>query len=239
MVPHCEDCSFARKPDRQPFSSPVTGLLIEHPRASQAAFGAASVGAQAPNLELVPIALDKQGGATRTQCTSAHAVMNIAGVYEMQTVGQRNVAGSVQGARWRVFLVQHFPIRVECREMHRHIRPEFIMNPSTHLFDFAARIILSGDQQRGNLEPDLGFALEIDQRLQDGLELAPGDIAIKTLGECLQIHVRRVDAAVKFHAWFSATPLTVDPALKICVYSGTSFAVPSVKSLSITSPKEL
>ena len=54
--------------------------------------------------------------------------------------------------------------------------PELLHDPLRHRLQLGVGIILAGDQQGGELEPDLRFVLEILQRLQHRLQVAAADL---------------------------------------------------------------
>ena len=63
-------------------------------------------------------------------------------------------------------MVQHLPIRMKSSEVNWHFWPQIFHHPLSQRLQFGVRVVLAGNQQSGNLEPDLGFTLEVDQRIQ-------------------------------------------------------------------------
>ena len=63
---------------------------------------------------------------------------------------------------------------------------------------------MPGDEERGDLEPDARFALQVDERVEDRLEMSEAELAVEVLGESLQVHVRRVHEPVHLRARFGA-----------------------------------
>ncbi len=84
---------------------------------------------------------------------------------------------------------------MEGREVQGHIGPQPVHHPARQPLDLLGGIVLARDQQRGDLEPDLGLVPQIFQRLQHRLEARPGELEIEVLGEGLEVHVGGVDVA--------------------------------------------
>src|SRR5215469_14853289 len=100
---------------------------------------------------------------------AARPVMDIAGIDIAHAVGAGDITGMRQGRGRRRGLVAHLPVGMECGEMQRHIGAKGIRQPAAQRIDLAIRIVLAGDQQCGDLKPDTGISLEVDQRIQHAL----------------------------------------------------------------------
>ena len=77
--------------------------------------------------------------------------------------------------------------------MHRHVGTKIFHHPGGHLVDLALAVILAGDDEIGDLEPDIGLVLQILQGVEHRGELAFGDVAIEAFGKGLQVHIGGVD----------------------------------------------
>ena len=67
-------------------------------------------------------------------------------------------------------------------------------DPVAHLLQFVRPVVLVGDQQVGDLEPDIGFVLEPGERVEDGLEVREGQVLVEQFGEGLQVDVGGIEA---------------------------------------------
>ena len=76
--------------------------------------------------------------------------------------------------------------------MERHIGAEPVRDPFRERGDLRRAIIVAGDQQRRDLQPDTGFALDVFEGLENGFELDGAERSIETIGESLQIDVGSV-----------------------------------------------
>jgi hypothetical protein len=90
------------------------------------------------------------------------------------------------------------------REVQRHVGAELGGDPFRERVDFLLRVIVAGDQERRDLEPDVGLALQVHERLEDGPEMAPRELPIELVGERLEIDVRRVHVRVELAAGLCA-----------------------------------
>ena len=89
-------------------------------------------------------------------------VGDVAGVGIAHAILHRDSAGHGQGGRRRVRDLAHPPIRMKGCEVDRHVRPEMPDHPLRQGLDFLLGIVFSRDEQRRDLEPDLGLVFEID-----------------------------------------------------------------------------
>ena len=95
-------------------------------------------------------------------------------------------------------MAEHLEIGMERGEMPRHVGAEIFGNPFGRPMQLRLVVVLPGDEQRGDLEPHVGFVLEKLERLEHRRQLAEAKLAVELLGEALQVHIRRVHVPVKF-----------------------------------------
>ena len=61
----------------------------------------------------------------------------------------------------------------------------------------SSRVVLARDQQRRDLEPDVGLVLEVHERVEHRLQVRAGELEVELVGERLQVDVRRVHLRVE------------------------------------------
>ena len=83
---------------------------------------------------------------------------------------------------------------MEGGEMQRHVGAQVLHHPAAERLDLGGRVVLAGDEQRRDLEPDVGFVLEIDERVEHGGELARAQVLVEILGEALEVDIGGVHA---------------------------------------------
>ena len=110
---------------------------------------------------------------------AARPVMDIAGIDIAHAVGAGDSTGARQGRGRGCRLVAHLPVGMERGEMQRHVGAKCIRHPAAQGVDLAIRIVLAGDQQCGDLKPNTGISLEVDQRIQHTLETAVADRSVE------------------------------------------------------------
>jgi hypothetical protein len=91
---------------------------------------------------------------------------------------------------------------MEGRQVQGDIDPQVLGDPVAHAGDLVGRVVLAGDHQGGELEPDLGLALEVEQGVQHGLEVGEAELVVEALGEGLQVDVGCVHAGEEFRPGF-------------------------------------
>ena len=74
---------------------------------------------------------------------------------------------------------------MKCGEMNGNAWAEVLHQPSGHPINALFRIVFSRNEQTGNFCPDIGFIVQIDERVQYGLEMGRADPMIKVLRESL------------------------------------------------------
>jgi hypothetical protein len=60
---------------------------------------------------------------------------------------------------------------MKCCEMQRHILAEFGHDPLAHAFNLVIRVVVAGNQQRGNFCPHLCFMPQVYQGIQHRLQV--------------------------------------------------------------------
>ena len=90
---------------------------------------------------------------------------------------------------------------MEGREVDRYIGAEFFDDPLRELFQLLLRIILAGNEQGRDLEPNIRVMLEIDERVEHRLKASSTQLLIEAFGESFEIDVRRIHVSIEFRAW--------------------------------------
>ena len=85
--------------------------------------------------------------------------------------------------------VRHLVVGMERGEVDRHVGAELLHDPRAHRLELGGGIVLSRDQQRGDLEPDVGLAFEIDERVEHGLQPRAAELHVELVGETLEVDV--------------------------------------------------
>ena len=142
----------------------------------------------------MPVAADQDRTAGVAESRLRRLVVDVAGVDVAQPVRDRDAPRLEERLRRSVRLIQHLVVGVEGREVQRHVRPQVLHEPVAERSDLRGRVVLARNQERGDLEPYIGLALEVDQRLQHRLEPACAEAVVEALGERLQVDVGRVHA---------------------------------------------
>ena len=183
--------------DRKASSAPLSRLALEPARAPRPAAGAKASVAQVPDAKLVPVAPNQLGAALVAGRGIAFAIMDVAGVGVAHPVALGDLPGPSECRGWRVRSVQHLEVRVKSGEMERHVRTQVLHDPTGHLVDLLLGVVLAGDDQVGDLEPDVGFLLQVNQGVQNRPQVPRTYPVVETLGEGLEVHVGRVHVAVE------------------------------------------
>ena len=130
--------------------------------------------------------------------------MHVAGIGIAHAVFHRDPARVDECGRRCRRDVAHLPVRVKRGEVHRHVGPEIFRHPLRHFLELLLRVIEAGNEQGGDLEPYLGFVLEVLERVEHGLQMRAGHLPVEILGEGLEVHVGRVHVLVKLAPWLVA-----------------------------------
>src|SRR2546430_5201973 len=138
----------------------------------RSAFGATTVSGKMPCRDVIPIAANKDRAAMVTVGGLARGVVNIAGIDVMQACIRCDPARFAQRLRRCRWSVGQLPVRMKGREVERHVRPESIHHPDALCFNFSRRVVLSRNEQSGDLKPNVGPMFEILKRLKNGSEPA-------------------------------------------------------------------
>src|SRR3989344_606544 len=89
---------------------------------------------------------------------------------------------------------------MERREVERDLYAKIFGEPSRHLVDFLGAVVMPGNQQCRDLEPDVRLLLDEDERVENGLEMGERELVVEILGESLEIYVGRVHRGVEVSA---------------------------------------
>ena len=84
--------------------------------------------------------------------------------------------------------------------MKRYVRAEVLEEPVALPGDLVVAVVQTRDEERRHLGPDLGLALQPDERVEHGLEMREGDAVVELLGEPLQVDVGGVDVLEELRA---------------------------------------
>ncbi len=165
----------------------------KRPGSTVAASGAPSVVGEPVAVDAVPVPLHHRGAAARAGRPATLGVVDIAGVDEPQPVSQRDLPGPPQGGRRRRRDVSHLEVGVERGEVQRDVGAEVVGEPGALGVDLGIRVVVPGDQQRGDLEPHVGVPPQVHQGVQHRLQVCRAGAVIEVVGERLEVHVRRVE----------------------------------------------
>ncbi len=88
--------------------------------------------------------------------------------------------------------ITHAKVGMEGAEVNRHVVADVLHQVIAHAFQLVGAIVRTRYDQVGNLEPHVGFAFEIDQRIEDRLQVRVSDLVIELFGESLQVDVGRI-----------------------------------------------
>src|SRR5215475_9578724 len=144
----------------------------------------------------MPRATNERLAASRAIGCLALIVKNIANIAVFDTCGERDLPGALQGCRGGSWLVRHSEIWMERREVKRHRISQIFENPITELLSFFGSIVLVGDHQICDLEPDVSFILKPLEGIEHRIEVRKCNLVVETLCKGFQIHVGCVDVAI-------------------------------------------
>jgi len=77
--------------------------------------------------------------------------------------------------------------------VHRHVRAQLLGEPGTFLGDLVVAVIVAGDEQSGDLEPDVRGMAQVLQRVQYRLQVPGRDAVVEVVGERLEVDVGGVE----------------------------------------------
>jgi hypothetical protein len=86
---------------------------------------------------------------------------------------------------------------MECGEVDRNVNSKAVGHPPGHAVDLGAAVVEARDQQRRDLEPDAGLALQVLERVQHRAKVRGTRVVIKLLREPLEIDVGGVHVPVE------------------------------------------
>src|SRR5215510_4500438 len=115
---------------------PPAGLGFKYAMAVRATVNAPPVCGQIPSGHVVPIAANQHCTTSITVSSLTYGVVNIPCKDVMKARIHGYLACSLQRLRWCRRNIPHFPIRMEGREMQRHIGTKMVQQPGTLRIDF-------------------------------------------------------------------------------------------------------
>src|SRR5467141_933909 len=181
---------------REPARAPPAGVPLEDAWNAGAATRATAF-LQRPGGEPVPVAADHRLPAPGAVRGPAALVVDVAGIDVAKPVAEPDLARSRQGRRRRGRPVEHLEVGVEGREVQRHVRAELAVHPARERVDLGGRIVLAGDEERRDLQPDLRVSPQVPQGVEDRIEVAEAHAPVEVLREPLEVDVRRIDVPVE------------------------------------------
>jgi hypothetical protein len=87
----------------------------------------------------------------------------------LETCGLCLYAGTTQRRRRCRWNVEHLEVGMKRREVKRNLGAEILHKPRTKQFDFFFRVIVTGDEECSDLEPDPGVLADPHERVEDWL----------------------------------------------------------------------
>ena len=187
--------------DRQAARAPGSGLVFEDAGAGGSAPGAVAV-FEVPADDVVPVALDEGFAAVVAEGGVAFGIVDVAGVGVADAVLHGDAAGLAQGFGRRGGYVAHFPVGVEGGEVDGDVGTQAFDDPLGHGLKFGFGVVFSGDQQGGDFQPGVGFALDVFQRFQHRLQVGAGEFPVEFFVEGFQVDVGGVHVAEELGAGF-------------------------------------
>ena len=110
-------------------------------------------------------------------------------VNEFQSHLKSDGAGAVQRIRRRRRFVLELEIGVKCGEVQRDIVAKVLQHPVAELAELAVVVVERGNDEIGDLEPDVGLVPQPFQRIQHRLQVRERDLGIEIFGERFQVNV--------------------------------------------------
>src|SRR5712671_1077951 len=172
----------AREVHREPARAPLAGAPLEDAGNARAANRAPAL-VQGPGGEPVPVAGDHRLAAPGAVRGPAALVVDVAGIDVAKPVAEADLARSGQGRSRRGRPVEHLEVGVEGREVQRHVRAELAVHPARERVDLGGRIVLPGDQERRDLQPDLSLPAQVLQAIEDRIEVAEAHPPVEVVRE--------------------------------------------------------
>src|SRR5208337_4540233 len=182
---------------RPPTPAPAARRVVEDAGASGTAALAAAVAGQVPGRDLVPVPTDHARPASVAIGALRCLVVNVAGVYMADAHATGNAPRRRERRRRGRRPAEHLPVGMKGREMERHVRTEILENPGAQPLDFGMRVVLAWDQERRDLEPDLGLVLQVGERIEHSAERAGAELLVEGFGEALEVDVGGIDVAIE------------------------------------------
>ena len=124
-------------------------------------------------------------------------VMHVARVDIIQARFEPLRARSLQGVSGSPGLVQHLKVWMERAEVEWHIGAEIIYHPVTKLGHLLLGVVLSWDEERRHLKPNVGLVFEPTESVQHWVKVSIAELVIKVLRKPFQIHIERVYVSIE------------------------------------------
>src|SRR5918996_180130 len=207
---------------RNAATTELLGLLSEATHQRAIALWTGAPCAEAVLEDLVPVAADEHRPAPRARGRIALWVVNVAGVDVPQSGGQRDPSRAAKGFPRRARNLEHLEVGMESGEVDRNIDAEIVRHPLRQLGHLLLGVVVTRNEERGDLRPDLRLVHQIFQGVEHRLQAGEGDPLVEVLGERLQVHIRRVHSGVELAAWLRVHVASghchrLQPALPTCV----------------------
>ncbi len=91
---------------------------------------------------------------------------------------------------------------MEGREVQRHVGANVLHDPLRHLIDLGLRVVLTRNQQIGELEPNIGLLLQVLDCFENRRQVSAAHLPVKPFSECFQVDVGGVHMPEKLFAGF-------------------------------------
>jgi hypothetical protein len=145
--------------------------------------------------DIVPGAADEEGVARGAVGVGGFGE-DVAFVDEMEADLTGDFAGAMEGARRSGRLVAELEIGMEGGEVERNAGAEMREDPFGELASFGGIVVERGNDEIGELEPDVGFVFEPGEHVEDGLEMGERDFAVEIFAEGFEVDVGGVNVVV-------------------------------------------
>jgi hypothetical protein len=140
-------------------TTPAARICFKDASTKCAAFSAAAVSGKMPCRDVIPIAANEDRATGATVGSLARGIVNIASIDVTEARIRRDPSRFAQRRRrcWRSG--GQLPVRVKGREVERHVSPKSINDPGTLCLNLSRRIVLTRNDQRSDLKPNIGLML--------------------------------------------------------------------------------
>ena len=128
---------------------------------------------------------------------------NISLIDKVQAGFERNLAGAVERFRRSAGLIAQFEVRMERGEVQRDVGAEMVEDPVGEPPRLAGVVVERGNDEVGDLEPDGCFALEPEERIENGLEVGERGFAVEIFGERFEVDICGVNVIINIMEGFA------------------------------------